>query len=1147
MAGTSIASAKAQQRFRSRQNQKIMGAQQRIVRERRQYNQWVGTQTLEDYALRYTAGGARKSSFRVGNTALGPIAFLACEAIGGGLTIAYGFPNTLWAIAVFTLLMFLIGMPIAYYAAKYGVDIDLLTRGAGFGYLGSTLTSLIYASFTFLLFAIEASILSVALQLLFGVPIAIAHLLSSLIVIPIAVYGISLISRMQLATQPIWLALQFLPILYIAWKNPAAVAAWTHYGGAQGDAGGRSINPLMFGMAASTLLSLLPQIGEQVDYLRFLPQHDGRRPFSWWTALLTTGPGWILIGAFKLLAGSFLVVLALRAGVALTDAGQPAQMYLIAFRAAFGSPTFAMILTGAFVIVCQLKINVTNAYAGSIAWSNFFSRLTHAHPGRVVWLVFNVVLALLLMEIGVFHAIEGILRIYANFAAGWIGALTADLVINKPLGLSPPYIEFRRAHLYDINPVGVGALLLSIASSSLAYLGLFGNMAQILSPFVALASAFIAAPLIAIATGGRYYLARPSDDLAPDIKQHRCSICENLFERADMALCPAYGGAICSLCCTLESRCHDTCKPHGRIAQQLGALLRALLPARMAAALNTRGGHFAGILLLCNLATGLLLSLIYHQYGQSTPAARATIETTLWLVFLCLLLLSGIGAWLIVLAHESRRAAEAESARQTSMLMEEIEAHRRTDAALQQAKEVAEAANHAKTRYIVGITHEIRTPLNSIFGYAQLLERGSAGSPDNAVRVIRRSAEHLSNLIDGLLDVSKIENGILHLNRDTVQLEEFLEQLVDMFRLQAMAKGLDFHYHRPPHLPSHVHTDQKRLRQILINLLSNAIKYTEHGAVTFGVRYRSEIAEFEIADTGPGIAHADLERIFEPFERGSSQEVRSIPGTGLGLTITKLLTQIMGGEVLVHSTGPAGTVFTVRLLLSQVRQQLARPRVAQRICDYRGPRQKLLLADDDPLHLELVRTLMHPLGFTVFLARDGKTCVQLAAQCQPQLAMIDLSLPDMSGWEVAKALRAMPALMGTRIMIVSANAHEYAVASGGHHDAFITKPIELQPLLERVGALLGLEWIHAPEDDSGGVAAHAELGAGTPSGRSRHHLDDLYRLGCIGHVRGIEAKLRELELEDPANEAFAAQLRSLVANFDLKRYMNVLENLRADA
>ena len=215
-----------------------MQARQRIVRERRQYNQWVASQTLEDYALRYTADRARKSSFRVGNTALGPIAFLACEAIGGTLCISYGFSNTAWAVAAFSLFMFLIGLPIAYYAAKYGVDIDLLTRGAGFGYMGSTITSLIYASFTFLLFAIEASILSMALQMLFDIPLAIAHLISSLIVIPIAIYGISLISRVQLLTQPVWLILQVVPLIYIAWKSPADVKAWTQFGGKEGSPDG---------------------------------------------------------------------------------------------------------------------------------------------------------------------------------------------------------------------------------------------------------------------------------------------------------------------------------------------------------------------------------------------------------------------------------------------------------------------------------------------------------------------------------------------------------------------------------------------------------------------------------------------------------------------------------------------------------------------------------------------------------------------------------------------------------------------------------------------------------------------------------------------------------------------------------------------
>jgi signal transduction histidine kinase/CheY-like chemotaxis protein len=1120
--------------------------QQKIIRERRQYNQWVASQTLEDYALRFTAERARKSVARVGNTALGPIAFLACEAIGGTITLLYGFPNAAWAIGAFAVLMFLIGLPIAYYAARYGVDIDLLTRGAGFGYMGSTVTSLIYASFTFLLFAIEASIMSVALNLVFGIPMWLAHVCSSLVVIPIALYGISLISKMQIVTQPIWLILQFVPITIIAWKHPAELHAWTQFGGSDG--GGGNFNFVLFGLAASVLLSLLPQIGEQVDYLRFLPKKTRANRIGWWTAVIGTGPGWVLLGGFKLLVGSFLTVWALRQGVHVSQADEPTVMYHLAFREVFQSPTAALVMTGIFVIVCQLKINVTNAYAGSIAWSNFFSRLTHAHPGRVVWLVFNVLLALLLMEIGIFRAIESILVIYANFAAGWIGALTADLVINKPLGFSPKYIEFKRAHLYDINPVGVGALIISVMLSSAAFMGAFGKFAQILSPFVALIVAFIAAPLIAWATRGKYYLARPDTGLPGKASELECSICENVFERGDIAMCPAYSGPICSLCCTLEARCRDQCKTSSRFNEQLAGFIRRFLPARLGGLLNTRAGHFGGLLLLSNLAIGLLLGLIYQQYGGSMPAERETIRTTLWLVYFALLVVAGVMAWLIVLAHESRRAAEAESARQTGMLMDEIDAHKRTDAALQKAKEVAESANVAKTRYIAGISHEIRTPLNSIYGYAQLLERGTAGPSDNAIRVIRRSAEHMADLIDGILDISKIENGILRLNRDKVPLADFLDQIVDMFRLQAAAKGIEFIYSRPPHLPAVVHVDQKRLRQILINLLSNAIKYTERGNATLTVRYRSQVAEFEVSDTGVGIPAHELERVFEPFERGQGANVRAIPGTGLGLTITKLLTQIMGGEIKSTSTEGVGTTFTVRLLMSAATPSTdGLAASARSITNYLGPRRRVLLIDDDAIHIDIVQGLLAPLDFQLFTANAGAAGLKLAAECRPDLAMVDVSMPGMSGWQVAERLRALPGLEKLRVVIVSANAHEFSPGGvDAHHDAFLIKPLDMQRMLECLALQLNLQWVYEPGANAGanaGAAGGGEQGGAALPVHSQHHVDDLYQLGLIGHVRGIQAKLREME-SDPTNKPFATRMRTLVANFDLKRYMNVLEGMR---
>ena len=152
----------------------------------------------------------------------------------------------------------------------------------------------------------------------------------------------------------------------------------------------------------------------------------------------------------------------------------PNQMYLAAYEYVFPHYGWAVAATALFVVVSQLKINVTNAYAGSLAWSNFFSRLTHSHPGRVVWMVFNTAIALLLMELDVFQALGDVLGLYSNIAIAWMMAVVADLVINKPLGLSPKGIEFKRAHLYDINPVGVGAMGAASVLSIAAYLGAFG-------------------------------------------------------------------------------------------------------------------------------------------------------------------------------------------------------------------------------------------------------------------------------------------------------------------------------------------------------------------------------------------------------------------------------------------------------------------------------------------------------------------------------------------------------------------------------------------------------------------------------------------------------------------------------------------------
>ena len=511
---------------------------QGVFGARRKYNQWVANETLEDYALRFTGVNARKwSALRVACTALGAITFLALEAIGGALTLSYGFHNAAVSIVLVSIIIFLLSLPISHYSSKYGLDIDLLTRGAGFGYIGSTITSLIYASFTFIFLALEASIMALALELAFDMPLHWGYLVSTLLVIPIVTHGITTITRFQLWTQPLWIILQLLPIAYVLANDINSLDNWLQYQGAdQTEAG---LDWIMIGAASTLLFSLTAQIGEQADFARFIPPEKTAGKKSWWLSTVLAGPGWIIIGAAKLLLGSFLFVLAVSYGISPEHAAEPNQMYLVAFSFVSQSPSTVLALTVTFVILSQLKINATNVYAGSIAWSNFFSRLTHAHPGRVVWVLFNVAVAIVLMEIGIYSALERTLGLFGIIAISWIGSIVADLVINKPLKLSPPQIEFKRAHLFDINPVGVGSMLISMITGIVAYSGSFGETAQAFAPFITMGLTFIATPLIAWATRGRYYIARPAH-IESDLSNRSCGVCENRFDVQDMTFCPLY-------------------------------------------------------------------------------------------------------------------------------------------------------------------------------------------------------------------------------------------------------------------------------------------------------------------------------------------------------------------------------------------------------------------------------------------------------------------------------------------------------------------------------------------------------------------------------------------------------------------------------
>ena len=1123
-------------------------APQRVVKVRRDYNSWVASETMEDYALRYTPQRFRKwSPFRVANTAFGAASFLILEAVGATLLVQYGFLNAFWAILATGLIIFVAGLPISIYAARYGVDMDLLTRGAGFGYIGSTLTSLIYASFTFIFFALEAAVMAYALELALGIPPTWGYLVCALVVIPLVTHGISGISRLQVWTQPLWLVMLVVPFIYVLVRNPGAFAGVVHYAGEKGTAGGFDVH--LFGAALTVGIALFTQMGEQADYLRFMPEKTAANKRAWWVAVVAGGPGWVVLGVLKMLGGALLAYLAIRLMVPVDRAVDPNQMYLAAYEYVFPNYGWAVAATALFVVISQLKINVTNAYAGSLAWSNFFSRVTHSHPGRVVWVLFNTLIAFMLMEMNVFQALGDVLGLYSNIAIAWMMAVVADLVINKPLGLSPPGVEFKRAHLWDINPVGVGAMALASVLSISAHLGAFGPLAQAFSAVIAMGVAFVTAPLIAWWTRGKYYIARrPSQDGAYlGSRLRKCVICEREYEGPDMAHCPAYQGDICSLCCTLDARCGDLCKPQASLSAQWSATLRKLLPQRAWPYLDTGLGHFLLLMLIIAPLLAALFGLLYHQelraLAQSlegVPESAATLRAGFLKAYFAVLVVAGIVAWWLVLAHKSRQVAQEESNRQTHLLMREIDSHRQTDEALQKARMTAEAAkqqaeqaNHAKSRYISAISHELRTPLNSILGYAQLMGEDASmpGHRKHAIDVIRRGGEHLLSLIEGTLDIARIESGKLTLAVKPMRFADCIHEMAGMFELQAAAKGLAFRFETEGVIPEIVRADEKRVRQILINLLGNAIKFTTQGQVVFRLRHQREMAHIEIRDTGPGMSGDELAQIFEPFARGATA-APSAPGAGLGLTIAKMLTDLMGGELSATSTPGAGSVFRVRLFLPEVHNATL-PRVVPAPVrrGYAGARRLVLVVDNEEADREVLVHLLEPLGFELRTAASGHDALDLlAAGLQPDAIFMDLAMPGIDGWETIRRVRRL-GLDGVKIAIVSANAFDKNLENdaGIRPEDFITKPVRHSELLDWLERQLQIAWLAEPAPVA--VAQPTTQDWVFPAAELLAPLRDAVQLG---YYRGILQQLDAIDSAQPAAAAFTQAMRTLARQFQFE-------------
>ncbi|GAA2246841.1 purine-cytosine permease family protein [Streptomyces indiaensis] len=516
-------------------------------------------ETLEDYTLRFAPRSYRRwTPMVVATTALGGIAYMADFSIGAGIGLAHGTGNALLAIGVAAVVIFVTGFPLAYYGARYNIDLDLITRGSGFGYFGSVLTSVIFASFTFIFFALEGSIMAQGLKLGLGLPLWLGYLVSTLMVIPLVIYGMTALSKLQVWTTPIWLLLMVGPLVYLVATDPGTVDRFVAYAGTDGDGGIDTASVLL---GAGVCLSLIAQIGEQIDYLRFMPPKTEANKRSWWTAVVMAGPGWVVLGALKQAIGVFLAVYII-AEVGASAAPEPIQQFKGAFDAMM--PSWLVVpLAVVLVVISQIKINVTNAYSGSLAWTNSFTRVTRRYPGRMVFVLVNLGFALALMEADMFSFLNSILGFYSNCAIAWVVTVATDIGINKyVLKLSPHAPEFRRGMLYAVNPVGVVAFVAASGLSIAMYFHGLGDTLQPYSPVAAAVIAFVLTPLMAVVTQGRYYLRRTDDGIAeplldedgnPSAVAYACHVCRQQFERPDVAACPTHDAVVCSLCLSTDT------------------------------------------------------------------------------------------------------------------------------------------------------------------------------------------------------------------------------------------------------------------------------------------------------------------------------------------------------------------------------------------------------------------------------------------------------------------------------------------------------------------------------------------------------------------------------------------------------------------
>lgn len=399
----------------------------------------------------------------------------------------------------------------------------------------------------------------------------------------------------------------------------------------------------------------------------------------------------------------------------------------------------------------------------------------------------------------------------------------------------------------------------------------------------------------------------------------------------------------------------------------------------------------------------------------------------------------------------------------------DIADRKKVEESLKAAKEAAEASNRAKNDFLARMSHELRTPLNGILGFCEQLMKGEeplTTGQREGLDIIDKCGEHLLEMIGDMLDFTAIEDGRIDLESEPFNLRHLIREVVRVVLHKSAEKRIVFEWELAAETPSVVRGDGRRLKQILFNIINNSIKYTHQGCIRLWVDYEDGHCRFTVSDTGMGIPPDKIDDIFLPFRRLTDAETTT-DGVGLGLAICKKLVEKMGGEIGVESRKGKGSVFHVKIPAEAISHVEIGPEgdVDRKIVGFAGEKIRVLIVDDNDFNCMLLERMLSPIGFSLETAVNGVAAVEKSKTFQPHVILLDMIMPKMDGCEAAARIRRLETSKPAIIALTAdatPEAREKALQSGC--DDYLTKPVHMDCLLEKIGYYMGIEWRYKSDD-----------------------------------------------------------------------------------